>query len=152
MKTKAIVLSLALCLFSTTVLAVSPHMGTWKLNEAKSKLAGPARNTMVVYEATGKDIKVTVDGVDAEGNPSHNEWTGRFNGKFYALTGDPSADMRSYKVINAHTLFLTNQKAGKVALTGRIMVSANGRTRTVTTTATNAMGKRVRNVAVYDRE
>ena len=42
----------------------NPQMGTWKLNEAKSKFAGKARNHTVVYEASGDQTKVTVDGVD----------------------------------------------------------------------------------------
>jgi len=42
-------------------------MGTWKLNEAKSKLApGVPKNTTVVYEAAGDNVKVTVDGTDRE--------------------------------------------------------------------------------------
>jgi hypothetical protein len=36
-------------------------MGTWKLNEAKSKIpAGATKNHTVVYEAAGDSIKVTV--------------------------------------------------------------------------------------------
>jgi hypothetical protein len=128
-------------------------MGTWKLNEAKSRFGpGATKNITVVYEAAGDSIKVTVDGVDGAGNPSHNEWTGKFDGKYYAVTGDPTSDMRSYRKINNHTLALTGKKGGKITLTGRIVVSANGRTRTVTTTATNAKGKRTTNRAVYDKE
>jgi len=153
MKVKAFVITLILCLGATTAFAVSPHMGTWKLNEAKSRFApGAGKNTTVIYEASGKDIKVIVDGVDGAGNPSHNEWTGRFNGKFYAVTGDPTSDERSYRVANARKLLLTARKAGKVTLTGTIIVTANGRTRTVTTNGTDANGKRVRNVAVYDKQ
>jgi len=128
-------------------------MGTWKLNEAKSKFSpGATKNHTVIYEAAGDSVKVTVDGVDGAGNPSHNEWTGKFDGKFYAVTGDPTSDMRSYRKVNNHTLALTGKKDGKVSLTGRIVVSANGRTRTVTTTATDSKGKRVSNRAVYDKQ
>jgi hypothetical protein len=128
-------------------------MGTWKLNEAKSKFGpGATKNTTVVYETAGDSVKVTVDGVDGSGNPSHNEWTGKFDGKFYAVTGDPTSDMRAYRKINNHTLALTAKKNGKVTLTGRIVVSANGRTRTVTTTLTDSKGKRTSNRAVYDKQ
>ena len=49
-------------------------MGTWKLNEAKSKLApGGTKNTVVVYEAEGDNVKVTLEGVDSAGNPTHSE-------------------------------------------------------------------------------
>jgi hypothetical protein len=128
-------------------------MGTWKLNEAKSKFApGSPKNNTVVYEAAGDNIKVTVDGVDAEGKPTHNEWTGMFDGKDYPLTGDPTADMRSYKKVNDRTLDLTNKKDGKVVVTGKIAVAKDGKTRTITTTSTDAQGKKVKNVAAYDKQ
>jgi len=151
MKRIAILVTLAILFGGVTVcLADSPQMGTWKLNEAKSKFApGAGKNTTVVYEAAGDSIKVTVDGVDGSGNPNHNEWTGKFDGKFYAVTGDPTSDERSYRKINNHTLALTAKKDGKVSLTGRIVVSANGRTRTVTT---RAAGSKVSTRAVYDKE
>lgn len=134
----------------TAALAQGPHMGTWKLNEAKSKFApGAPKNTTVVYETAGDSIKVIVDGVDGAGNATHNEWTGKFDGKYYPVTGDATSDMRSYRKINNHTLALTGKKDGKISLTGRIVVTANGRTRTVTTTAA---GSKVSNRAVYDKE
>src|SRR5882672_5510451 len=122
MKVKTVVLTLSLCLVTAVVCFASTtaHMGTWKLNEAKSKLAGVAKNSTVVYEAAGDNVKVTVDGTDRDGKPAHNEWTGKFDGKDYPVTGDPDSDTRSYKEVNDHTLALTNKKGGKVTLTGRI--------------------------------
>ena len=154
MKRTVILLTLAVLFVGVTVcLADNPHMGTWKLNEAKSRFTpGATKNNTVVYEAAGDDIKVTVDGVDSAGNPSHNEWTGKFDGKFYPVTGDPTSDMRSYRKINNHTMALTGKKGGKVTLTGRIVVTANGRTRTVTTNGTDSKGKRFSNRAVYDKQ
>jgi hypothetical protein len=128
-------------------------MGTWKLNEAKSKFGpGAPKNTSVVYTAAGDSIKVTVDGVAPDGKPTHNEWTGKFDGKDYPLTGDPSADTRSYKKIDAHTLELTNKNGGKVVVSGKITISADGKTRTVTTSGTDASGKKVGATAVYEKQ
>ena len=155
MKAKAVLITLALCFAATTVVMAktNPHMGTWKLNEAKSKFApGAPKNQTVVYEAAGDDTKVTVDGVDGDGNATHNEWTGKFDGKCYAITGSPSGDQRCYKTLNSHTLRLTEKKGGKVTLRGTIAVSRNGKMRTVTTRGTDAKGKRFRTVAVYDKE
>ena len=154
MKGIVILFTLAALFVGVTVcLADSPHMGTWKLNEAKSKFSpGAAKNNTVVYEAAGDSVKVTVDGVDGSGNATHNEWTGKFNGRFYPVTGDATSDMRSYRKVNSRTLALTAKNGGKITLTGRIVVSANGRTRTVTTTGTNSKGKRVTTRAVYDKE
>jgi len=154
MKLRSTMLTVLVCLFAGLYcLASDAHMGTWKLNEAKSKLAaGAPKNHTVVYEAAGDQVKVTVDGVNADGTPAHNEWTGMFDGKDYPLKGDPSADMRSYKKINDHALEITNKKDGKVTTTGKIQVSADGKSRTVTTTSTDAKGKKMKNTAVYDKQ
>ena len=153
MKARATVLTLALCFIGVAVcFAADAFMGTWKLNEAKSKIgAGSPKLASVVYEAAGDNVKVTVDGTDGDGNPTHNEWTGKFNGKFYPVTGDATSDERAYRRVGARTLILTGRKGGKITLNGRIVVTANGKTRTVTTSGTDAKGKRFRTVAVYDK-
>ena len=128
-------------------------MGTWKLNEEKSKLdPSMGKNTTVVYEASGDSTKVTVDGVDKDGKATHNEWTGKFDGKDYPITGDPSMDTRSYKKEGKSTLEMTIKKDGKVVMTGRIVVAADGKSRTVTTSGTNPEGKKVKGTGVYDKQ
>jgi hypothetical protein len=128
-------------------------MGTWKLNEAKSKIApGAPKNTMVVYEAAGYNVKATVDGFDGAGKPVHNEWTGKFDGKDYPVTGDPNSDTRALKKVDDRTLDLTVKKDGKVTATGKIVVSPDGKTRTVITEGTDANGNKVKNVAMYDKQ
>jgi hypothetical protein len=155
MKTKTILRTItALCFVAGALCFASDlNTGTWKLNEAKSKFApGAQKNHTVVYEAAGDDMKVTVEGTSSDGKPTHNEWTGKFDGKDYPVTGDPNSDTRSYKRIDDHTLELTAKKDGKVTLTGRIVVSADGKSRTVSTTATDAKGKKVKSSAVYDKQ
>jgi hypothetical protein len=154
MKTKTIVSTFALCFMAATFcFASNPQIGTWTLNEAKSKFPAMAqKNTKVVYEEMGDKVKVTVDGVDGEGKPLHNEWTGMFDGKDYPLTGDMGADTRAYKKINDRTMDLTNKKDGKVTTTGKIVVSADGKTRTVTVHGTDSKGKKMSFTAVYDKQ
>jgi hypothetical protein len=127
-------------------------MGTWKLNEAKSKIApGAPKNHTVVYAAAGDQIKVTVDGTSAEGKTIHSEWTGKMDGKDYPVTGDAMSDMRSYTAQGKDTLQMTNKKDGKVTITGTIVASADGKTRTVTINMTDAKGEKVTSTAVYDK-
>jgi hypothetical protein len=154
MKTRTILLTLLLCFVGAAVcFAADLHMGTWKLNEAKSKIgAGSPKLTTVVYEAAGDSVKVTVDGTDGDGKPLHSEWTGKYDGKDYPVTGDPNADTRSYKIVNDHTLASTNKKGDKVAISGRAVVSADGKTRTVTLTGTDSKGKKYTNTAVFDKQ
>jgi hypothetical protein len=153
MKRKTIGLTLAICfLAGAACYAADPQMGHWKLNEPKSKFdPGTPKNTMVVYAAAGNEVKVTVDGVDAKGKSTHNEWTGKFDGKNYPVTGDPTSDARSYKKIDDRTLALTVWHHGRVMATGRIVVSADGKSRTVATNATDAKGKKTKSTAVYDK-
>lgn len=153
MKTKILGLILALSLMAGGACFANPHMGTWKLNEEKSKLEpSMGKNNTVVYEASGDSIKVTVDGVDKDGKATHNEWTGKFDGKDYPITGDPTMDTRSYKKAGKGTLEMTIKKDGKVVMTGRIVVAADGKSRTVTTSGTNPEGKKVKGTAVYDKQ
>src|ERR1700751_4303814 len=132
MKAKTILLTLALCFVGAVIcFAQDANIGTWKLNEAKSKLApGAPKNSTLVYEAAGERVKVTIDGTDKDGKPTHNEWTGKFDGNDYAVTGDSKSDMRSYKKIDDHTLAFTAKKDGKTTVTGRIVVAADGKSRT----------------------
>ena len=130
-----------------------PQVGTWKLNEAKAKIgAGSPKNTTVVYEAAGDSIKVTVDGTYAEGKPLHSEWTGKYDGKEYPVTGDPNTDTRSYKKVNDHTLEFANKKGNKVTISGRSVVSADGKTRKVTITGTDSTGKKYTSAMVYEKQ
>jgi hypothetical protein len=153
MKTKTIVLILACFVLAAVCFASDVQMGTWKLNEAKSKLApGVTKNSAVVYEAAGDNVKVTVDGTDSDGKPTHNEWTGKVDGKDYPVTGDPNSDTRSLKKVDDHTLQITAKKGEKVTITGQIVVSADGKTRTVTTNGTDPKGKKFKNISVYDRQ
>ena len=153
MKTKAVAVTLALCLVAGATCLANPYMGTWKLNESKSKLTpGTAKNNTVIYEAAGNKVKVTVEGVDAKGKPMRNEWTGKFDGKDYPVTGDPTSDMRSYKKTDSHSMELTVKKGGKVVATGQVVVAADGKSRTVTTNGMTPKGKKFQNVAVYDKQ
>jgi hypothetical protein len=153
MKKTAVLTFLMLFAGLTMCFAANPNLGTWKLNEAKSKMgAGLPKNLTVRYEAVGDNIKATVDGVDGQGNPTHNEWTGKFDGKDYPVTGDPTSDARSYKAINDHTLELTVKKGGKVTISGKIVISADGKTRTLTATGTDSMGMKVEGTSVYDKQ
>jgi hypothetical protein len=127
------------------------QMGTWKLDESKSKLdASAGKNHTVVYAPEGESVKITVDGVDGKGNTTHNEWTGKFDEKEYPVTGDPNSDMRSYKVVDDHTLHMISKKDGKVVAELHIVVSADGKVRTVTVKPTDP--KKMSTTQVYNKQ
>jgi hypothetical protein len=153
MKAKAIALTLFLFFAATVCFAQDPQMGTWKLNHDKSKFVpGATKNTTVVYEAAGDSVKITVNGTDRNGNAVRNEWTGKFDGKEYPVTGDPDSDARIYKLVNDRTLDLTVKKGGTVTSRVKIVVSADGKTRTVTSQGRDAQGKKFKNIAIYEKQ
>ena len=154
MKLKTIGLTLAFCfLAGTTCFAADPQMGTWKLNERKSKITpGTLKFTTVTFKSMFGQVKVTGDGIDANGKPVQVEWSGRFDGKDYPVTGDPNSDTRSYTKVKDRTLQLTVKKNGKVTATARTVVSVDGKSRTATVNGTTPKGKAFKNIAVYDKQ
>lgn len=154
MKAKTLLLSLALSFVGAAVcFAQDPNIGTWRLNEAKSHMpAELAKNRTVVYEAAGDNVKVTMDGIDKDGKAIHSEWTGKFDGKDYPVTGNPAFDSRSYQKTDDHTMVTTNRKGGKVVISARIVIAADGKTRTAHVTQTDSTGKKVTGTAVYDKQ
>ena len=60
--------------------------------------------------------------------------------------------MLSYKRIDANTVESTTTLKGKPATNTRVVVSADGKTRTLTQTGKNAKGETVNNVAVYEKQ
>jgi hypothetical protein len=154
MKTRITAVATALSVMATAAcFGASPQMGTWKLNEAKSKLApGMGKNTTVTYTEQKDKIKVTVDGVDKDGKPTHSVWVGKWDGKAYPAKGNLSWNSAAYKVVNDRTNDITTMKNGKVMWTGRITVAADGKSRTVTINGTDEAGKKFKAKAVYDKE
>ena len=109
------------------------------------------KNTMVVYKEQGNNIKVTAEGVDKNGKPTHGVWVGKFDGKTYARKGNVAFDAVAYRVVNDQTNDITAMKNGKTLWTGTITVAKNGKSRTVVVNGTDEKGKKFSNKAVYDK-
>jgi hypothetical protein len=152
-KTTLIALLISAVAASLCLAADDAFMGTWKLNEAKSKFsAGATKNTKVVYAQTGDELTITVDGTDPAGKAVHHVWTGKMDGKDYAAKGSDMHNTRAYTKVDAHTLTYTVKKDGKDVGSGKVVVSPDGKTRTVTETDKGDDGKDVSITAVYDKQ
>ena len=155
MNTKTLVLGFALTLAAACVSLAGPEMmlGTWKLNEAKSKFApGSTKNLKVTYSIEGKDLQIMTAGVDKDGKPTRSVWTGKFDERDYLVSLDPAQDTRSYKQIDANTLEFITKKESQVIATGRVVFSPDFKTRTVTTNGTAPDGTKYENIAVYEKQ
>jgi hypothetical protein len=141
--------------------ADNPWVGTWKLNVQKSRYTpGPApqANTQTI-EAVDNGLKVTADGVDAQGRNTHNEWMVKFDGTDYAekpmLDGKPNpaaSDTVSATRIDDRTIELTFKRGGRVLNTIRDTISLNGKTRTGASSGTNAQGAGINNITVWEKQ
>jgi hypothetical protein len=152
MKARFIAVAL-LCMAGAAVcVSQDANLGTWKLNEGKSKISpGAPMSKTVVYEAAGDSVKVTIDGTSGDGKPTHTEWTGKFDGKDYPVTGSESGT-RSYTKVDARTTKFAQKRGDKVSLAGSIVVAVDGKSRTVTASGTSPDGKKISLTGVYDKQ
>ena len=82
----------------------------------------------------------------------HYEFTANYDGKDNPAIGNPDADMVARTRINATTTKTVNKKGGKIMTTITFVVSSDGKTRTLTTTGTNALGQTLNSVAVWEKQ
>ena len=132
--------------------AASVHGGPFNLAQAIALVVFMLALAVVQPAGYNNRESLTTDGTGGDGKPTHSEWTGKFDGNDYPSTGNPNEDMRSAKQIDDHTVHVTSKKGGKVVLTAHVVLSADGKSRTVTTTGTDAKGKKYKSVAVYDKQ
>lgn len=131
-----------------------PALGTWKLNVARSKYSpGPApRSQTVRITAAGRGIWVRAEGVDSDGKATRTEYTAPYNGSDVPVLFNLVYDSISLKRIDANTSELVRKKGGKVIQTARRVISADGKTMTITTTGVDDNRRKVDNAAVFDRQ
>ena len=96
-------------------------------------------------------MRATNEGVNAQGNPAKAVLLIIADGKSYPITGAPNFDAASYKQLDDFTMESTRTKDGKVVETMTRILSADGKTLTLTATGVNASGK-YNNVGVYDKQ
>jgi hypothetical protein len=141
--------------------APSPFNGTWKLNLAKSTYS-PAnlapKSGTAKYTVTATTVTVVADAVDSQGRTSHSEYTAKCDGTDAPWKGtidgkpNPDQDGVSVKCLDANTLHVVNKNKGKATTTLHIVVSADGKTRTVSVSGATAQGVTVNHKAVYDKQ
>ena len=128
-----------------------PRIGTWKLDVAKSKYSpGPApKSGTVTFSAAGQGVKAAIDFVGPDGSKTQWGYTANLDGKPYPVTGNADGDMVMAKRVNANTVETTYTLKGKPTTVNTGVVSADGKTFTVTTKGTNAQGQKVDNIQVF---
>jgi hypothetical protein len=145
-------LSGVVAMAGTMAVAGENWVGTWKLNAAKSKLSGGVGAETLKFEATPAGIKLSSEGKDVQGKPTHGSYTSKFDGKDVPWTGNPMADTAAPKKIDDNSYENVWKMGGKGTVTAKVTVSADGKTLTVTQTGKDPQGNAVNSVAVYDKQ
>jgi hypothetical protein len=103
----------------------------------------------LTYEAAGEAVKVTNEGVNAQGNPTKSVF-GPFtnDGKPSPVTRVPDFNESIYKKVNDTTVEFVRLKDGKEVQRGTRVVSTDGKTLTFSTKGVSASGQQIDNVAV----
>ena len=134
--------------------AAENWIGSWKANVAKSRYTpgpGPKSQTLK-FEATPAGIKLSTEAIGADGTVAKGGYTSKFDGKDVAWAGNPDADTAAPRKIDDNNYENAWKKGGKATVTAKAVVSADGKTLTVTQTGKNAKGDSVNTVAVYDKQ
>ncbi|MSO57325.1 MAG: hypothetical protein EXQ55_10480 [Acidobacteria bacterium] len=109
------------------------------------------KSITTTYEAAGQGYKVSAKSESASGASGYS-YTTNLDGKDSPVTGNPNADMIAVRRIDARTVEMVSKKGGKTTTTQRNVASADGKTRTVTTTGIDAQGQKIHNVGVFERQ
>jgi hypothetical protein len=149
------VVVLALAASSALLAQKDAHMGTWKLNVAKSKFdpGPPLKSETRTYESTGNGYKLSGKSVTADGSAHTTEFTVTYDGKDHPMRGDTNgADSLAVKLVDANHLDSVLKKGGKTLYTSTVIVSQDGEVMTITSKGKNGSGQSFTNVLVYDKQ
>lgn len=132
-------------------------IGTWKLNVARSKyvsLKAPQNETRTVV-AQGSGVKISFEGVAADGSKIDYTIAGTFDGKDSPVSGvgqANGADSISMVRVDANTTRATLKRAGKVVQTSTTVTSKDGKVATITMKGTNPKGEATASTTVWEKQ
>jgi hypothetical protein len=131
------------------------HIGTWKLNPAKTKVTGPGptyQTGTATFEAQENGFKLTYDQVTADGKTVHGEFAAKYDGKDYPVKGDPDTDAVSMRRINDRTFDYIYKKAGKEVMREHDVISSDGKTANVTFKGKSPKGEDYTVATVWEKK
>ena len=155
--TFGVVLTLVVSVMNLSAQERDPRIGTWKLNVAQSTFdpGPPPQSVTRTYEDRGGGVTLaTIEGINAQGNPTFAQVAFKFDGKDYPIAeiGIQTVVTVSEKLVDADTVEFILKRGGKVLSTSTQTVSKDGKTMTHREKGTNAQGQPFSNVLVYEKQ
>jgi hypothetical protein len=145
--------ALALLAFATPLFASDPYVGTWTLNQAKTKYTtGTApKDVTVMVVQQGKNFQVTITGTRSDGSPIAAKYTIPVNGGA-ATVQQGDFDAVKSKRVDANTRDNSFMKDGKEIRTRHQVISSDGKTMTSTVKGVDSAGNPVEGDDVFDKK
>ena len=85
-------------------------------------------------QVSDSGVTITDDLVRIRGGVVHLEWTGKIDGGDYPVQGVEVFLTSAYRQLDDHTLELTQRLDGRIVVRARLVLSADGKAITTTTT------------------
>lgn len=135
--------------------------GTWVRNPSKSTYSNPDLKPMsdtAILEVVGDSVHVVSNGIDSLGRKTHVDYTAKFDGTKVATNGtvggkpNPDIDTASWKKIDDYNFEVNVTGKGQAMVTNRIVVAADGKSRTSTVTGKTPKGEPINNTFVMDKQ
>jgi hypothetical protein len=147
-----VVLSIA----AVTAWGADNSLGVWKVNIAKSKYTPapmPLKSYTAVREAAPGGVKVTLTGERTDGTAIKASYTAKYDGTPAVIAGVGTPyDTMAIKQVDANTFtYESQQTSGKYRSSGRMVVSKDGKTMTATAKGTDADGKAMTLILIYEK-
>jgi len=143
--------------FTVSAQGADNSLGTWKANIAKSRYTPapwPVKSLTVTREAAPGGVKVTNIGMRTDGSAINARYTAKYDGSSSEVTGEGSPyDSISVKQGDANTFtYEAKNSKTKYRVSGRVVISSNGKTMTTTASGADGDGKPITLKLVYDKQ
>lgn len=153
LSTSRVTIAAAVCALASLAAAQGADRlaGTWQLNVAGSNYQGgaPPKSQTTTLHAMEGGIHEVVERVNADGTITKWDVMVKYGGGDVPVKGDPSRDTVAMTKIDQNTVDVVNRKAGTVVSRMRIVVAADGKTRT--NTVMDPSAQKITAVMLFDR-
>ena len=135
-----------------------PSIGSWKLNVARSTFTPgpPIKGDTRSYEVNDEGwLIVQTETIQPDGRRTGVRFAAKFDGKAYPQIGRfaPTVTLITYQPVDKRTLKYNQVDSnGTIVSTNTRIVSADGKTMTIEQKTTDASGRPVVNVELFERQ
>src|SRR5262249_13888433 len=137
-----------------------PFLGTWKVDSSRSRFSDPDASFMfatIEVQPAGNGLKSTTSGADGQGYATDFTFDSPLDGTAskvvspMPLRGLSAVDTISLTRVNDHTIMGTGKKGGRIVFSDTRVVSADGKTMTISRNGITPEGKKYSSTIVLSR-